>query len=61
MDAYTLVRADHLDKLAKYVNEAIRNGYVPIGGPLRLPREERMAPDWFVQAMVRGEIVRGSR
>jgi hypothetical protein len=51
MKKYIIVKANGLDQLEKFVNEAYRNGYVAVGGPLRIYKGE-CHDIWFAQAMV---------
>lgn len=49
MTRYTIVKAKSFVDLEKSVNEAIRNGYVPTGGPVRLGGDGVV---WWGQAMI---------
>lgn len=51
MKKYIIVKANHLDTLENFVNEAINNGYTPIGGPFCIGSGE-CHEIWFAQAMV---------
>ena len=50
MKPYIIVRANGLDKLEQFVNAAYKNGYRPLGGPLRLFHGGG-GDVWFAQAM----------
>lgn len=51
MKKYIIVKANGLDKLEQFVNEAYSHGYIAVGGPLRTYKGE-CHDVWFAQAMV---------
>lgn len=49
MTRYIIIKATSFKGLEKSVNEAISNGYVPTGGPVRLGGDGVV---WWGQAMI---------
>jgi hypothetical protein len=51
MKKYIILRANCLDALEDLVNSAMAGQYVPVGGLIRLPGDDRR-DIWYGQAMV---------